>query len=54
MQDPNAFARGQRDDSTVLSAYAASLGSIVTELVINALKYAFPKDHPNASVLVSY
>jgi PAS domain S-box-containing protein len=42
------------DDSTVLSAYAVSLGLIVTELVINALKHAFPKDHPNANVLVSY
>lgn len=42
------------DDSTVLSAYAVSLGLIVTELVINALKHAFPKDPPNAGVLVSY
>ncbi|WP_246731474.1 sensor histidine kinase [Methylocapsa sp. S129] len=42
------------DDSTVLSAYAVSLGLIVTELVINVLKHAFPKDHPNAEVLISY
>jgi two-component sensor histidine kinase len=44
----------QSDDCTVLSAYAVSLGLIVTELVINALKHAFPKDHPNAEVSVTY
>jgi two-component sensor histidine kinase len=42
------------DDSTVLSAYAVSLGLIVTELVINVLKHAFPKDHPDAEVRISY
>ena len=42
------------DEHTVVSAYAVSLGLIVTELVINALKHAFPKNHPAAEVVVSY
>jgi two-component sensor histidine kinase len=42
------------DEGMVLSAQAVSLGLIVTELVINALKHAFPRNHPNAEVLVSY
>jgi two-component sensor histidine kinase len=36
------------------SAHAVSIGLIVMELVINALKYAVPDPHPNAQVLVSY
>ena len=42
------------DDGMVISAQAVSLGLIVMELVINALKYAFPKDHLNAKVIVRY
>jgi chemotaxis protein methyltransferase CheR len=42
------------DEGTVDSAKAVSLGLIVTELVINAIKYAFPADKPDANILVTY
>jgi chemotaxis protein methyltransferase CheR len=39
------------DEGSVVSADAVSLGLIVTELVINALKYAFP--HPDKAGIVT-
>jgi chemotaxis protein methyltransferase CheR len=42
------------DEGMARSAQAVSMGLIVTELVINALKYAFPKDKPGSLVLVTY
>ena len=36
------------------SAQAVSLGLIVTELVINAIKYAFPVPTPTRRILVTY
>ena len=42
------------DDGLIGSAEAVSLGLIVTELVINALKYAFPARHDGARILVTF
>jgi two-component sensor histidine kinase len=42
------------DEGMVRSAQAVSMGLIVTELVINALKYAFPTDKPGSLVMVTY
>jgi len=42
------------ESSKVESRDATNLGLIITELVINALKYAFPPTHLAGEVLVSY
>jgi chemotaxis protein methyltransferase CheR len=42
------------DPGTVASHQAVSIGLIVTELVMNALKHAFPKEKKDAAILVSY
>jgi chemotaxis protein methyltransferase CheR len=42
------------DAGTVVSNQAVSIGLIVTELVMNSLKHAFPGEKPDAAILVSY
>ena len=42
------------DAGTAASHQAVSIGLIVTELVMNALKHAFPDEKKDAAIVVSY
>ncbi len=44
----------EAESGTVVSHQAVSIGLIVTELVMNALKHAFPDEKKDAAIVVSY
>ena len=48
------FLKVEADPGTVTSHEAVSIGLIVTELVMNCLKHAFPNEKKDAAIVVSY
>ncbi|HET9639696.1 MAG TPA: histidine kinase dimerization/phosphoacceptor domain -containing protein [Allosphingosinicella sp.] len=44
----------EADEGTLQSSHAVSLGLIVTELIINAVKYAFPTARPDARIRITF
>lgn len=50
---PNSL-KVDADAGTVISHQAVSIGLVVTELVMNALKHAFPREKKDAASVVSY
>ena len=42
------------DPGSLPTSHAVSIGLIVTELIINAVKYAFPDPHPSAHIRVTF
>jgi PAS domain S-box-containing protein len=46
--------KAEADAGTIVSHQAVSIGLIVTELVMNALKHAFPGEKKDAAIVVSY